>query len=38
MRDRIKNIPDEYEIFDCEMCDGRHLKASCPKLHFIPYH
>lgn len=21
----------------CEMCEGKHLKAACPKLHFVPY-
>jgi hypothetical protein len=21
----------------CDNCDSKHLKASCPRLHFIPY-
>jgi hypothetical protein len=37
MRDRMKNVPDEFEVMQCAMCDGKHLKAICPKLHFIPY-
>lgn len=38
LRDRMKSIPDEFEVFLCEVCQGKHLKALCPKLHYIPYH
>lgn len=38
LRDRMKSIPDEFEVFECEVCKGKHLKALCPKLHYIPYH
>lgn len=38
MRDRMKCLPDEFESFNCEICQGKHIKALCPKLHYIPYH
>ena len=37
LKDRMKSIPDEFEVFDCELCEGKHLKSLCPKLHYIPY-
>lgn len=37
LRDKMKSIPDEFELMRCETCDGKHLKALCPRLHFIPY-
>jgi AMMECR1 domain-containing protein len=37
LRDKMKSVPDEFELFKCETCNGKHLKAICPRLHFIPY-
>jgi hypothetical protein len=33
----MKNVPDEFELIPCGVCDSKHLKAICPRLHFIPY-
>lgn len=36
MRDKALNMPDDFELFSCEICKGKHTKFNCPKLHFIP--
>ena len=36
MRDKCKNIPDEFEILKCRHCNTNHTQFDCPKLHFIP--
>ena len=36
IRDKSKHIPDEYEVLNCELCEGKHSKMSCPKVHYIP--
>lgn len=37
MRDKIKNIPDEFEVYKCSMCGDRfHYKFDCPLIHYIP--
>lgn len=36
LRDKNKNILNEFEIFPCEFCPQKHTKFECPKLHFIP--
>lgn len=37
LRDKMKSVPDEFELMKCEVCNSKHLKALCPRLHFIPY-
>lgn len=34
----MKNIPDEFEVLECDTCKGNHIKSLCPRLHFLPYH
>jgi hypothetical protein len=36
LRDKNKNMPDEFEILPCASCKTNHTKFDCPKLHFIP--
>lgn len=37
LRDKIRNIPDEFEVLPCEFCGKfRHFKFSCPRLHYAP--
>jgi len=37
MRDKIKNIPDEFEVNRCSLCKDRyHYKFDCPLIHHIP--
>jgi hypothetical protein len=36
LRDKNKNVIDEFEVFPCEHCKTKHTKFNCPKLHFIP--
>ena len=36
LKDRMLNIPDEFELFNCEICKEKHTKFTCPKLHYIP--
>lgn len=34
MRDKIKNIPDEFEVFPCSICQDKfHYKFDCPLIH-----
>lgn len=36
-RDKIKNIPDEFEVHLCSICKDRyHYKFDCPLLHHMP--
>ena len=39
LRDKIRNIPDEFEVLPCEYCGKKfnHFKFTCPKLHYTPY-
>ena len=37
LKDKCSHIPDEYELFQCEFCPGKHTKFTCPKIHYIPY-
>ena len=39
LRDKIRNIPDEFEVYPCEYCSGKfnHFKFTCPRLHYAPY-
>lgn len=37
MRDKIKNIPDEFEVSRCSLCKDRfHYKFDCPLIHHTP--
>ena len=37
LRDKNKSTLDEFEVYPCEYCPGKHhTKFTCPKLHFIP--
>jgi hypothetical protein len=38
LRDKIRNIPDEFEVHPCQYCEKfNHFKFSCPRLHYLPY-
>ena len=38
LRDKCRNIPDEFEVYNCEYCKTyNHYKFTCPRLHFVPY-
>lgn len=38
LRDKIRNIPDEFEVRACEFCGNfNHFKFTCPRIHYMPY-
>lgn len=38
LRDKCRNIPDEFEVKSCEFCKQfNHFKFTCPRLHYVPY-
>jgi hypothetical protein len=38
LRDKCRNIPDEFEVYTCEYCKTyNHYKFTCPRLHYVPY-
>jgi hypothetical protein len=37
MRDKINNVPDEFEVHPCRICEGRfHYKFDCTAIHHVP--
>ena len=37
VRDKLKNIPDEFDVARCKVCKNRfHFKFDCPVLHYQP--
>jgi len=36
LRDKSKNIVDEYETIKCNLCPTNHSYFDCPKYHYIP--
>lgn len=36
LKDKNKNVVDEFEVIPCEHCTTRHTKFSCHRLHYIP--
>ena len=38
LRDKCRNIPDEFEVKACQFCENyNHFKFTCPRLHYAPF-